>query len=179
MPRTHGDVRLCGRVHHPQKPRAGPDRPFHAVEEPGKIVLREQGAFLDLIGAQLPVLGAHQLQQHIIPAERWQTCRLQILLDGGQDETLCAHEAHPCADDGRGRLRAGVGRAVTHRCNHLCPYVQRAAIALTEKGVSFARRYVDLSAKPDWFLAISPLGKVPLLIVTQDDGAEAVCSRAP
>lgn len=58
--------------------------------------------------------------------------------------------------------------------HHLCPYVQRAAIALTEKGVPFERRYVDLAAKPDWFLAISPLGKVPLLIVKQDDGTDAV-----
>ena len=58
--------------------------------------------------------------------------------------------------------------------HHLCPYVQRAAIALAEKDVPFERRYVDLSAKPDWFLAISPLGKVPLLIVRQDDGMEAI-----
>ena len=50
----------------------------------------------------------------------------------------------------------------------LCPYVQRAAIALAEKGVPFARRDVDLADKPDWFRAISPLGKVPLL---QVDGA--------
>src|SRR5262245_59342206 len=47
----------------------------------------------------------------------------------------------------------------------LCPYVQRAVIALTEKGVDFDRVYVDLANKPDWFLAISPLGKVPLLKV--------------
>lgn len=46
----------------------------------------------------------------------------------------------------------------------LCPYVQRAAIALTEKGVPFVRRDVDLSAKPDWFLALSPLGKTPVLV---------------
>jgi glutathione S-transferase len=58
--------------------------------------------------------------------------------------------------------------------HHLCPYVQRAAIALAEKGVPFDRRYVDLSAKPDWFLTISPLGKVPLLIVKRGDGTEAV-----
>ncbi|MFJ6326495.1 MULTISPECIES: glutathione S-transferase family protein [unclassified Rhizobium] len=58
--------------------------------------------------------------------------------------------------------------------HHLCPYVQRAAITLVEKGTPFEIRYVDLSAKPDWFLAISPLGKVPLLIVRQDDGVEAV-----
>jgi len=58
--------------------------------------------------------------------------------------------------------------------HHLCPYVQRAAIALTEKGIAFDRIYVDLAAKPQWFTAISPLGKVPLLIVRQSDGGEAV-----
>lgn len=58
--------------------------------------------------------------------------------------------------------------------HHLCPNVQRAAIALAEKGVAFERRYVDLSAKPDWFLAMSPLGKVPLLIVRRDDSREVV-----
>ena len=46
----------------------------------------------------------------------------------------------------------------------LCPFVHRAAIMLAEKGVPFERRYVDLKAKPDWFLAISPRGKVPLLV---------------
>lgn len=47
----------------------------------------------------------------------------------------------------------------------LCPYVQRAAIALAEKGIPFERRDVDLADKPQWFKAISPLGKVPLLQV--------------
>src|ERR1700738_3749283 len=47
--------------------------------------------------------------------------------------------------------------------HHLCPYVQRAVIALTEKGAAFRRVYVDLANRPDWFTAISPLGKVPLL----------------
>lgn len=56
--------------------------------------------------------------------------------------------------------------------HHLCPYVQRAAIALAEKGVAFERVAVDLADKPDWFKAISPLGKVPLLIVRGDDGRE-------
>jgi glutathione S-transferase len=45
----------------------------------------------------------------------------------------------------------------------LCPYVQRVAIALSEKGTPFERREVDLAAKPAWFTAISPTGKVPLL----------------
>ena len=47
----------------------------------------------------------------------------------------------------------------------LCPYVQRAAIVLAEKGVPFTRRDVDLANRPDWFKAMSPLGKVPLLQV--------------
>lgn len=54
--------------------------------------------------------------------------------------------------------------------HHLCPYVQRAAIALSEKGVAFERVYIDLGNKPDWFLKISPLGKVPLLSVPRKDG---------
>lgn len=45
----------------------------------------------------------------------------------------------------------------------LCPYVQRAAITLAEKGIAFRRTDIDLADKPDWFRAISPLGKVPLL----------------
>lgn len=51
---------------------------------------------------------------------------------------------------------------VSHR---LCPYVQRAAIVLHEKGVPFERRWVDLADKPAWFTAISPLGKTPALLV--------------
>src|SRR5258708_21170870 len=45
----------------------------------------------------------------------------------------------------------------------LCPYVQRVAIALAEKSLPFIRVDIDLAAKPDWFLAISPLGTTPVL----------------
>ncbi len=51
----------------------------------------------------------------------------------------------------------------------LCPYVQRAAIVLMEKSVPFERIEIDLANKPAWFLAISPLGKTPVLRV--DDAA--------
>jgi len=47
----------------------------------------------------------------------------------------------------------------------LCPYVQRAVITLHEKQIPHEREYVDLAQKPAWFLALSPLGKVPLLLV--------------
>jgi glutathione S-transferase len=53
-------------------------------------------------------------------------------------------------------------KLISHK---LCPYVQRAVIALTEKGVAFDRIDIDLANKPDWFLAISPLGKTPVLQV--------------
>jgi glutathione S-transferase len=53
-------------------------------------------------------------------------------------------------------------KLISHK---LCPYVQRAVIALTEKGIAFERIDIDLANKPDWFLAISPLGKTPVLQV--------------
>ncbi len=49
----------------------------------------------------------------------------------------------------------------------LCPYVQRSVVTLLQKGLEFRITYIDLSNKPDWFLAISPLGKVPVLRVDE------------
>jgi glutathione S-transferase len=62
-------------------------------------------------------------------------------------------------------------KLISHK---LCPYVQRAVIALTEKGVPFERIDIDLANKPDWFLKLSPLGKVPVLVVTTDEGEVAL-----
>jgi glutathione S-transferase len=59
-------------------------------------------------------------------------------------------------------VRAAELTLVSH---HLCPYVQRAAIALGEKGVAFERLYIDLGNKPGWFRSASPRGKVPLLML--------------
>ncbi len=50
----------------------------------------------------------------------------------------------------------------------LCPYVQRSVITLKEKGIAYERINIDLANKPEWFLRISPLGKVPLLIVDDE-----------
>ena len=44
-----------------------------------------------------------------------------------------------------------------------CPWVQRAAIVLREKNVDFEFRHIDPDNRPDWFLAISPHRKVPVL----------------
>jgi len=56
-----------------------------------------------------------------------------------------------------------------HLVSHeICPYVQRAVIALIEKNAPFERTNIDLDHKPDWFGKISPLGKVPLLQVDNE-----------
>ncbi len=47
----------------------------------------------------------------------------------------------------------------------VCPYVQRSVITLEEKGVPYEIEYIDLNNKPEWFGALSPLGKVPILMV--------------
>ena len=62
-------------------------------------------------------------------------------------------------------------KLISHK---LCPYVQRAVIALTEKGVPFERIDIDLANKPEWFLKISPLGKVPVLVVATERGEVAL-----
>lgn len=46
-----------------------------------------------------------------------------------------------------------------------CPWVQRAAIVLREKKTAFEFRHIDPDNRPDWFLAISPHKKVPVLRV--------------
>lgn len=45
----------------------------------------------------------------------------------------------------------------------LCPFVQRSVITLLKKNVQHEITFIDLKNKPDWFLKISPLGKVPVL----------------
>jgi glutathione S-transferase len=64
--------------------------------------------------------------------------------------------------------------ALTLISHHLCPFVQRAAIVLAEKQVAFERINIDLADKPEWFLKISPLGKVPLLKIHENDGSDVI-----
>ena len=47
----------------------------------------------------------------------------------------------------------------------VCPYVQRSVITLQEKGVPYEIEYIDLNNKSEWFMQLSPLGKVPILII--------------
>jgi len=52
--------------------------------------------------------------------------------------------------------------------HNLCPYVQRARIVLEEKSIPHEIEFIDLANKPGWFLDISPLGKVPVLLIDGD-----------
>jgi glutathione S-transferase len=44
-----------------------------------------------------------------------------------------------------------------------CPWVQRAAIVMREKGIDFEFQHIEAGNRPDWFRAISPHNKVPVL----------------
>ncbi len=46
-----------------------------------------------------------------------------------------------------------------------CPWVQRSAIILREKNAPFEFRHIESDNRPDWFLAISPHKKVPVLTI--------------
>jgi glutathione S-transferase len=46
-----------------------------------------------------------------------------------------------------------------------CPWVQRSAIVLREKSTEFELRHIKADNRPDWFLAISPHKKVPVLSI--------------
>jgi len=44
-----------------------------------------------------------------------------------------------------------------------CPWVQRAAIVLREKKIDFEFKHIEPDERTDWFRAISPHNKVPVL----------------
>ena len=50
-----------------------------------------------------------------------------------------------------------------------CPWVQRSAIILREKNAPFEFRHIESDNRPDWFLAISPHKKVPVIRIDDKD----------
>ena len=67
------------------------------------------------------------------------------------------------------RPAAGYRRGVAHRLKlvsfDICPYVERSRIVLLEKRLPHEVTFIELSNKPAWFLEISPMGRVPVLLV--------------
>ncbi|MEN9432979.1 MAG: hypothetical protein RLZZ422_568 [Pseudomonadota bacterium] len=50
----------------------------------------------------------------------------------------------------------------------LCPFVQRSVIVLNYCRIPYEIDYIDLMNPPEWFKALSPLGKVPVVQVDHD-----------
>lgn len=44
-----------------------------------------------------------------------------------------------------------------------CPFAQRTAIVMREKGLTCGHTPIDAGRKPDWFLALRPDGRIPVL----------------
>lgn len=59
----------------------------------------------------------------------------------------------------------------------LCPFVQRSVITLLEKDVPYEIEYINLDNPPAWFHEVSPLEKVPVLLVDDEPLFEsmAIC----
>ncbi|MBM4205625.1 MAG: glutathione S-transferase family protein [Gammaproteobacteria bacterium] len=45
----------------------------------------------------------------------------------------------------------------------MSPFVRKVEVVLHEKGLPYDFEAVNIMAKPDWFLAISPIGRIPVL----------------
>lgn len=65
----------------------------------------------------------------------------------------------PCRRDGKDLM---IPKLISFK---LCPFVQRASIVLRYKAIEHEVVYIDLASPPEWFLNISPLKKVPLLLI--------------
>lgn len=57
---------------------------------------------------------------------------------------------------------------VTLMCSWICPYAQRAWIAINAKQIPFQYVEIDLANKPSWLPKYSPLGKVPAVVYNKD-----------
>ena len=56
----------------------------------------------------------------------------------------------------------------------ICPYVQRARIVMLEKQIPHDIEYIDLDNPPAWFYDVSPLEKVPVLMVDDESLFESM-----
>lgn len=66
-----------------------------------------------------------------------------------------------------------------------CPFCQRVLLTLEEKEIPYDMKLVNLSNKPEWFLQISPEGKVPVArleekwVADSDDITQLVEEKFP
>mmetsp|Transcript_125381 Transcript_125381/g.390359 ORF Transcript_125381/g.390359 Transcript_125381/m.390359 type:complete len:246 (+) Transcript_125381:72-809(+) len=70
---------------------------------------------------------------------------------------------------GRVRRRAGGAEGVQLQLvtNRMCPFAQKAWVALEESGLPFSLTEISLygyDGKPDWFMKLNPKGEIPVLV---------------
>ena len=51
----------------------------------------------------------------------------------------------------------------------ICPFVQRVTAVLERYNMPYEIEFISLKDKPDWFLELSPLGQVPILVTDQGE----------
>ena len=47
----------------------------------------------------------------------------------------------------------------------ICPWCIRVLTMMHQKNLDFEVKFIEISNKPDWFQKMSPLSKVPILII--------------
>lgn len=47
----------------------------------------------------------------------------------------------------------------------ICPWCIRVLTMMHQKNLDFEVKFIEMSNKPDWFQKMSPLSKVPILII--------------
>lgn len=50
-----------------------------------------------------------------------------------------------------------------------CPFAHRVRLVLDAKKIPYDMVYINLSAKPEWLIDISPLGKVPCIVLDNNE----------
>lgn len=50
----------------------------------------------------------------------------------------------------------------------ICPYCIKVLTFMYHKNLRFEVKFIEISNKPDWFLKISPLARVPILIIGEE-----------
>uniref|UniRef100_A0A7S1T0D5 GST N-terminal domain-containing protein n=1 Tax=Tetraselmis chuii TaxID=63592 RepID=A0A7S1T0D5_9CHLO len=100
----------------------------------------------------------------LLPAIDWDLLeRSSPQLDGytlraGQVPSSCPTEDQlPTSSDSDTAKRVLLYRDT----NAWCPFCERVWFALLEKGIEFDTVFIDLRAKPDWYLEMVPTGMVP------------------
>ncbi|KAH8920717.1 thioredoxin-like protein [Atractiella rhizophila] len=60
----------------------------------------------------------------------------------------------------------------------ICPWAQRAALALEEVGVKYEKVEIDLQNKPSWYTSVNPASKVPVIEVGTGESATRIPESA-